>query len=70
MITELKKEEINHTSFIVTIPQKIVDIYVNKNSTDRQNELAEMFFAGLNIAIQSRARVAAEERRINLIELA
>lgn len=61
MITELDKNEINHTSFIVTIPQEVINIYANKNTTDRQNELTEMFFAGLNIAIQSRAQVAAAE---------
>lgn len=61
MITELDKNEINHTSFIVTIPQEVINIYANKNTTDRQNELTEMFFAGLNIAIQTRAQVAAAE---------
>ena len=63
MITELKKDEINHTSFIVTLPNELIDIYANKNTTDRGNELAEMFFAGLSFAMESRARVAALDRK-------
>lgn len=59
MITELKKGKINHLNFIVTIPQKIVDIYAKVDITDEENEQIELFYYSLTLHAEGRARVAA-----------
>jgi hypothetical protein len=59
MITELNSKEINHLNFIVNIPKNVVEIFAKEDITEAENEQAELFFTGLTIAMEARARVAA-----------